>query len=111
MSFTGSLSHELSGPCTHLCARPARLSAVCLFSGGAPGAPLAAGVSAALATLLVLCAALALGKLVHYVFFPAGKPPATIDEVGASLLPASAEHPSQVPSYTRQRRPRVCVTH
>ncbi|XP_015415723.1 PREDICTED: interferon alpha/beta receptor 1 [Myotis davidii] len=49
-------------------------------AGGAPGAPLAAGVSAALTVLLVLCAALALGKLVHYVFFPAGKPPATIDE-------------------------------
>ncbi|XP_070263377.1 interferon alpha/beta receptor 1 isoform X2 [Myotis yumanensis] len=45
-------------------------------AGGAPGALLAAGVAA----LLVLCAATALGKLVHYVFFPPGKPPATIDE-------------------------------
>ncbi|XP_014302141.1 interferon alpha/beta receptor 1 isoform X2 [Myotis lucifugus] len=48
-------------------------------AGGAPGALLAAGLTVLLA-LLVLCAATALGKLVHYVFFPPGKPPATIDE-------------------------------
>ncbi|XP_059542330.1 interferon alpha/beta receptor 1 isoform X2 [Myotis daubentonii] len=56
--------------------RPSNTACAATEAGGAPGALLAAGVVA----LLVLCAVLALGKLVHYVFFPAGKPPATIDE-------------------------------
>ncbi|XP_036205243.1 interferon alpha/beta receptor 1 isoform X2 [Myotis myotis] len=56
--------------------RPSNTACAATEAGGAPGALLVAGV----AVMLVLCAALALGKLVHYVFFPAGKPPATIEE-------------------------------
>ncbi|XP_054569415.1 interferon alpha/beta receptor 1 [Eptesicus fuscus] len=63
---------QRSGPSNTACARTE--------AGGAPGAWLAAGVSAVLAALLGLCAVAALGKLVHYVFFPSGKPPSTIDE-------------------------------
>lgn len=41
---------------------------------------------AALAALLVLCTLAAAGKLAHYVFFPAGRPPSALGEVGAVLL-------------------------